>query len=220
MSKNESRVERKSEDKNLQGKSKASLNKVYYWIIAFLFLVLFVLVLFIFNKSGDKVDLIDDEENTEQVEGESNDNDSTEEDSNDEEITEAEQESEENDENNEEQANSEDQEDNEDEEDNEVENAEDETAVNEDAPHDSNYAINYNSGSADRIAIKEEIMKVTGLGSDLTEYWVGNNGPGRVKATVANPDKSKIYEVELQYGDGNWHVTNYQSLNSLPENFN
>lgn len=102
----------------------------------------------------------------------------------------------------------------------ETEEEDEQTIVNEDAPYDSDYAIDFNGGSADRIAIKEKIIEATGLGNDLIEYWVGNNGPGRVSATVASPDQSEIYEVKLQYGDGEWHVTNYNSLDSLPDNFN
>lgn len=204
MSKNESRVERKKESKNLQEKSKLSLNKMYYWIIGFLFLVLFVLVLFIFSRSGDNVNVTDDQDQTEIVDEEieqSNSTNGAEQSESDAEVVEEPAEDEENTESEE-----------------ELE-TEEETVVNEDAPIDESYAVNYNSGSADRVAIKEEIMQATGLGNDLIEYWVGNNGPGRVTATVANPDQSRIYEVQLQYGEGEWYVTSYQPLDTLPENF-
>lgn len=208
MSKKESRIERKKEGKNLQQKSKTSLNKVYYWIIAFLFFILFLLVLFIFSKSGTKVDLTEDDTNNELVEQESevsdadtNQSSENETEDNQSEETEIEEETEEDPED-------------------ETEEEEEQTIVNEDAPYDSDHAIDFNGGSPDRIAIKEKIIEATGLGNDLIEYWVGNNGPGRVSATVASPDQSEIYEVKLQYGDGDWHVTNYNSLDSLPDNFN
>lgn len=206
MSKKESRIERKKEGKNLQQKSKTSLNKVYYWIIAFLFFILFLLVLFIFSKSGTKVDLTEDDTNNELVEQESEVSDADTNQSSENETEDSQSEETEIEE--------------ETEEDPEDETEEEQTIVNEDAPYDSDHAIDFNGGSADRIAIKEKIIEATGLGNDLIEYWVGNNGPGRVSATVASPDQSEIYEVKLQYGDGDWHVTNYNSLDSLPDNFN
>lgn len=204
MSKKESRIERKKERKSLQEKSKTSLNKVYYWIIAFLFFILLLLVLFIFSKSEAKVDLTENDANSELVEekpevsdADTNQSSENETEDNQSDETEIEEESED-----------------------ETEEEDEQTIVNEDAPYDSDHAIDFNGGSADRIAIKEKIIEATGLGNDLIEYWVGNNGPGRVSATVASPDQSEIYEVKLQYGDGEWHVTNYNSLDSLPDNFN
>ncbi len=208
MSKKESRIERKEEVKSLQEKRETSLNKVYYWIIAFLFFILFVLVLFIFSKSEAKVDLTENGTNNELVEKENEVSDA---DTNQSSENEAED-------------NQSDESEIEDDTDENLEDLTDEedeqTIVNEDAPYDSDHAIDFNGGSADRIAIKERIIEATGLGNDLIEYWVGNNGPGRVSATVASPDQSEIYEVKLQYGDGEWHVTNYNSLDSLPDNFN
>src|SRR5699024_3720107 len=94
----------------------------------------------------------------------------------------------------------------------------DSSVVNEDAPHDTDHATDYNDGSTDRVAIKNEIMAATGLNDDLIEWWVGNEGPGRVEATVSSRDQSEIYQVYLQYGDGNWHVLNYERLSSIPNN--
>ena len=206
MSRKEFRTERKKENKNLQEKSKASLNKVYYWVIAFLFFVLFLLVLFIFSKSSDKVDLTDDNQQ-EQTQKEVEKSESVEDDSS----------TQESEYNQTEETGNDDAETDDAEEDNEeIE----ENPVNESAPYDADHAVDYNDGSADRIAIKNKIMRATGLGSDLIEYWVGNNGPGRVIATVASPDQSDIYEVELQYGEDEWHVTSYRPLDSIPENFN
>lgn len=207
MSENESRADRKKDNKNLKPKIKASLNKVYYWIIAFLFFVLFLLVIFIFSKSRNKVDLNNNEKTDEVVQEEVNNKDLTDEEKSKQEDQEDIKEEETD--NNVEEI----------EEDNEEENSEEEIVVDEGAPYDSNHTIDFNGGSADRLAIKQEVMKVTGLGNDLIEYWVGNNGPGRVSATVASSDKSEVYQLDLQYGDGNWHVTNYKSLDSVPDNF-
>ena len=83
-------------------------------------------------------------------------------------------------------------------------------------PHDTSHATDYGSGSADRVEIKERVMEVTGLGDNLIESWVGNDGPGRVVATVSSRDQSEHYEVYLQYGDGSWSVESYQRLSENP----
>lgn len=93
-----------------------------------------------------------------------------------------------------------------------------ETSVNNDAPLDKNYQVSYADGSSDRVAIKNQVMQVTGLDNNLIEWWVGNNGPGRVETTVSNSDQSEVYRVYLQYGEGNWHVTNYEILSEVPAN--
>lgn len=211
MGKNESRSERKQAQKNVQTESKSGLSKVYYWIIGGLFLILILLVVYIFAKSGDQVNLEGEEETSsivqkkETEETESAGADEKEEKS--EEISEAD----ESDENQEKQKT-------EDEEEIKDETTEDETVVDDDAPLDTDYAVDYTSGSADRVAIKNKVMQATGLGNDLIESWVGNNGPGRVTADVHSPDQSEVYRVYLQYGDGEWHVTNYESLSSVPNN--
>lgn len=203
MAENESRDERKKVEKNMREKNKSGLSKVYYWIIGILFLILFLLVIYIFANSGDKVNLVDEEEtssvvqedNTDVEEGSSEEpTEETTEEATDADIKEEEPEEE------------------------PEETIESETSVNEDAPLDTGHAVDYNSGSADRLAIKEKVMQATGLGNDLVENWIGNNGPGRVTADVYSPDKSQVYRVYLQYGDGDWHVTSYESLSSVPDN--
>lgn len=205
MAENESRDERKKVEKNMRTKNKSNLSKFYYWIIGILFLILFLLVIYIFANSGDNVDLGDEEAASSIVQGNGVD---VEEDSSVDQTEEVEE--------------TEDVEGTEEIVDEELEGSEEttenETSVNEDAPLDTEHTVDYNSGSADRVAIKEKVMEATGLGSDLIENWIGNNGPGRVTADVYSPDKSEVYRVYLQYGDGDWHVTNYESLNSIPEN--
>lgn len=224
MSKNESRRERRqrkeqeNSSSNPKRKTQSGLSKVYYWVIGILFLILLLLVVFIFSRSGDKVNLGNEEdtgaivqdENTEQADPA----EPAEEETSDTEAT---------DNAEEENAEEEPVEDEESEEDTEEDTEEeispgDSTTVNEDAPHDSSHATNFNEGSSDRVAIKNQVMSATGLGSDLTEWWVGNNGPGRVSATVSSSDRSEIYQVNLQYGDGNWHVISYERLSSIPNN--
>lgn len=205
----DSRVERKKEKANLEEKSKASLNKAYYWVIAFLFLVLILLVFFIFTKSEDKVDLDSNEESTEKVEENKKELEEKKTSTKKKEIQDEEQ----NESSEEEQDLAEETEETEGE-------VGEEVQVTEDAAHDPEYATDFSDGSADRLAIKKEIMNVTNLDSDLIEYWVGNDGPARVSATVTSFDKSEVYELHLQYGDGKWQVLNYKELDSLPEEFN
>lgn len=208
MSKNESRNDRKKAE-SMRSANKSSLNKVYYWIIGILFFILLLLVIYIFANSGDNVDLGTDEETSSLVQESETTTDQARTDEAAEEAADteaseetAETEAEESEENQE----------------NAEESTDNQTTVDENAPLDPNHAVDYSNGSADRIAIKEKVMEATGLGSDLIENWIGNNGPGRVTADVYSPDKSEVYRVYLQYGEGEWHVTNYESLNSIPEN--
>lgn len=210
MAENESRNERKEEEKNMRVKKKSSLSKVYYWIIGILFLILFLLVIYIFVNSGDKVNLGSEEDTSSIVQGNDAEveEESTSEQSNQTEEAEESEEVKEDSEETETIA--------EEPEEEPEETVESETSVNENAPLDTGHAVDYSNGSADRVAIKAKVMEATGLGNDLIENWVGNNGPGRVTADVYSPDKSEVYRVYLQYGEGDWHVTSYESLKSIP----
>lgn len=207
MSENESRNERKKAKQEQAPKNKGSLNKVYYWIIGILFIILFLLVVYIFVSSGDKVNLDDAEETSSLVEDKEA---ATESDSDGQDAEETENIAETTDEDTENVT--------EESTDDSEEIVDEEISLSENAPLDTGYVVDYNTGSADRQAIKEKVMQATGLGNDLIENWIGNNGPGRVTADVHSPDKSEVYRVYLQYGEGAWHVTNYESLSSVPEN--
>lgn len=222
MNENESREARKKEENKRNLSKRNGLGKIYYWVIGILFLILLLLIFFIFSRSGGNINLNSDDNGSSSVSDIENVEDTETEDQTD--KTEGSETIEE--------EPAEDNTDNEDESDNEENSEEDtdegdqaddvepgeSTVIDDSAPHDSSHAIDYNDGSADRVAIKNQIMEATGLGSDLTEWWVGENGPGRVEATVTNPSQSEIYRVYLQYGDGNWHVTSYERLNSNPYN--
>lgn len=209
MTESKSREERKKVEDNMRTKKKNGLSKVYYWIIGILFLILLLLVVYIFANSGDNVDLGSEDETTSLVQEVETDNGAdTSTDQSEETESTVEPEATEEDPAEEPEVAAEEP----------KETVEGEVNVNENAPLDTGHTVDYNSGSADRIAIKEKVMEATGLGNDLIENWIGNNGPGRVTADVYSPDKSKVYRVYLQYGDGDWHVTNYESLNSVPEN--
>jgi len=221
MSKNQSRKERKKQknipDTENRTESRSGISKIYYYVIGFLFLVLLILVIFIFTRNGDKVKLEDKEtDESALVENNETENDNTAEKKDEETSTEEgidESESKDNDENSSAENKKENSEEDQDTE--ELQPGES-TVVNEDAPHDANHAVDYNDGSTDRVAIKNEIMAATGLNDDLIEWWVGNDGAGRVEATVSNRDETEIYKVHLQYGDGNWHVLDYERINAIP----
>lgn len=227
MSKNESRRERRerenntSEDKN----NGSGISKVYYWIIGGLFVILIGLVIFIFSQSGDDMNLAGEEDQSalvEDSESDSAENTADEEANQEEQATSTDETNDENQEQDTEEpadetedtADTEDTEETTDSEEDQEDTETDQTAgVNADAPLDESYAVDYSEGSADRVEIKQRVMEVTGLEDDLIEHWIGNNGPGRVVATVSDREQTERYEVYLQYGDGSWHVTNYQQLN-------
>lgn len=72
----------------------------------------------------------------------------------------------------------------------------------------------YDTGSQDRIEIKQAVMSATGLGEDLTEHWVGNGGDQKVVATVS--DNSEIYRVNLSWVDQQgWQVTKVERLKEV-----
>lgn len=213
-----SRRERKKQDvQSNRSVSGSGISKVYYIVIGLLFIILVGLIIFIFSRGGNDVNL--DDNNTEDpvedvqpdapVEEEPEDTedpDTGETNPVEEEPADTEEPVDDTDEDNQEEEPA-------DEDENAEEPAEgDSDAVNSDAPHDPSHAVDYNSGSADRVAIKNQIMQATGLSSDLTEWWIGNDGPGRVKATVSDSANTTYYDVYLQYGDGNWHVTSFQEV--------
>lgn len=213
-----SRRERKKQDvQSDRSVSDNGISKVYYIVIGILFLILIGLIIFIFSRGGDDVNLNDNntENPVEDVQpdepaeepAETEDPDTGETDSVNEEPANTEEPAEEPDANTDEETQEEDL----DTDAEDLDEGEAET-VNSDAPHDASHSVDYNSGSADRVAIKNQIMQATGLGSDLTEWWIGNDGPGRVKATVSDSANTTYYDVFLQYGDGNWHVTSFQRV--------
>lgn len=210
MSKNESRRERRKQANNTNNEPNSNkgpgISKVYYWIIGGLFLVLLLLIIFIFSRSGDDVNLGEEDQTSivQDSETESNETEETEE---------TEQPTEEQEEN-EDPETEEPEEDTED--DQEDTDEEESTTVDEDAPLDESHAVDYSDGSSDRTAIKSQIMQATGLNDNLIEWWVGNNGPGQVVANVSNAEQTEHYEVYLQYGDGSWHVTSYEELAENP----
>ena len=219
-----SRIDRKKQDnQQKQNPSDSEISKIYYIVIGILLLILIGLIIFIFNRSGDNVNLNDGDNQTdglEQVEptepDDNSDNDGMD---NSDEVevpdnnkTEAPDNTEDNSNNDNDNESSEETPDNSGANNSDSEQIGETVIVNNEAPHDSEHAVEYAAGSSDRIAIKNRIIEVTGLDNNLIEWWIGNDGPGRVKATVSNRESTIYYDVYLQYGEGNWHVTRYQRI--------
>lgn len=96
----------------------------------------------------------------------------------------------------------------------------DDADINAEAPLDESYNINFGEGSSDRNAIASNASAVSGIsqGSMIT-WWVGNNGPGRAFTIVSDSGRNTVYRVELQYGEGSWHVTSAQELDGVPAEY-
>lgn len=209
MDPKESRRARKQQEQNSSEKyNRNGLNKVYYIVIGVLFLILLGLIIFLFTREDndinleneDEASLIEDatenavetpEEVTEDTTEDSADNQTDEETVPDEDTPE------ENDDSTAEEGET--------------------VVVDEDAPYDPSHDVNYNEGSADLTEITEQAMSATGL-DNLTQWWIEYDGPAQVVATIANTSQSEFYDVYLQYGDGTWHVTRYERLANNPFN--
>ncbi len=84
--------------------------------------------------------------------------------------------------------------------------------VEKNAPLDETHEVSYEEGSSDMNEVLKLSKQVTGLGEDMYPVWIGNNGPGKVQATVSSQDNSKQFVVDLQFGEGTWHVTNVEQV--------
>lgn len=199
----------------------SKLEKIYYIVIGVLVLILLSLVIFIFANRGNGTDEISENPTpgSEEVATDTDEQEPEEEIEPGDDATEEEEETTDDVDSEEEETDTEDSETDQDEEDTEEDDqeSEEEYDVVDDAPHDSDYVPDYSDGSSDRNAIAQAASSVTGISQgDMTTWWVGNDGPGRVQTTISDSDQSDVYTVYLQYGDGQWHVTNVQELSSVP----
>lgn len=195
--------------------SGSTFDKVFYILIAFLFLLLIAVVIFIMNFSdssteGVSEDIVqeegmgsirdlfaDDSDQSDDDNQGDNSNTDQSEDEGEEETTDEDTE----------ETTEDTEDDTEEETDDTNETQGDQSIINENPPHDPSYAIDFADGSSDRIEIRENVLAVTGIPQDdLIENWIGNDGPGRVEATVTQQSTGDQYVVYLQYGDGQWHV--------------
>ncbi|WP_028274052.1 YrrS family protein [Atopococcus tabaci] len=76
------------------------------------------------------------------------------------------------------------------------------------------HTTDFSNGSQDRIEIKQAVSSVTGLNPDnMIEWWVGNDGPDKVVATVTDGDQTETYRVYLSWVDnGGWKPTKVEEL--------
>lgn len=221
--KNSRKARREQEEIHDRRRDGNEVNKAYYIVIGILVLILVGLVVFLFTREDDNINLENAEESalvdndSEMTEEAAEDNsDVTDEEASENEATSSDEDSEESDtvENT-----NEDEEIDEEENDDSADDADAEVGetvvVNEDAPYDPSYEVNYNEGSPDLAAIVDEARAATGL-ETFTQWFIAYEGPAQVVATVVNTSQSEYYDVYLQYGDGNWHVTSYERLANNP----
>lgn len=78
----------------------------------------------------------------------------------------------------------------------------------------------FEEGSDDRNEIRKAIVEVTDINeSDLIEYWIGNNGPDKVIATVSDMPQDNIFRVYLSWVDKEgWQVTKVERLKEYDQN--
>lgn len=78
------------------------------------------------------------------------------------------------------------------------------------------HTTNFNTGSQDRIEIKQAVSLVTGISeNDMIEWWVENGGEQKVIATVSDKTESdpETYRVYLSWIDNEgWQVTKLETL--------
>ncbi|SFC52133.1 Protein of unknown function [Alkalibacterium subtropicum] len=92
--------------------------------------------------------------------------------------------------------------------------------INADAPLNDSYNINFSDGSSDRNAIAQNASAVSGISQgDMITWWVGNDGPGRAFTVVSDSGRNTVYRVYLQYGEGEWHITAAEELDSVPSEY-
>lgn len=176
----------------LEERSTFKLDSMYYKVVASLVAILVVLIVYIFWQKSPKDNNVDDNSSNGEtiVQEEKNQNVSNDSEENNDDNQSSSKENENNKENNQ---------------NNEV--------IETNAPLDKSHETSYEEGSSDMTAIIDLSKKATGLGEDMYPVWIGNNGPGKVQATVSNKDNSKQFVIDLQYGEGAWHVTNVEEIN-------
>ncbi|OJF94044.1 DUF1510 family protein [Alkalibacterium sp. 20] len=234
--------------KNTTDKPEGSrkIEKIYYIVIGLLIVILGGLVIFIVSnrddaltegdqdssseteiitdtEDEDETDLEDEAETEESDQDEDTDPEVTEED----EEADTEEEDTESDVDTEEEAETEEEPEEEPEETEETPDEDDsdeeeasEAGINPDAPLDESYTMNFNDGTSDRNAVDQNASAVTGINqNDMTTWWVGNNGLGRAFTVVSDSGRNNVYRVDLQYGEGEWHVTGVQELDGVPAEY-
>lgn len=204
--------------------------KIYYAIIAVLLVILVGIMVFIFMNRDTGVNLnadngtpdsevltdLDEEEDAEEETDTEDVEEDTEEEADNQETENEEEETDQPDED----ADTEEDSPADTEEDSEEDTEDTEFEVTDSAPLDESYNVNYGEGSSDRVAIANAVSTVTGLDQSSMITWrVGNNGPGRVFAIMSDRGQDNVYRVFLQYGEGQWHVTEVEELSAVPAEY-
>ncbi|EXJ22495.1 hypothetical protein ADIAL_2081 [Alkalibacterium sp. AK22] len=208
--------------------------RIYYAIITVLLVILAGIMLFIFMNRDAGTDFGGDDgtfdsqvitESNEDEEESEEDSDSVEED------TEQDTDDEEDSDTESEEADTEASEDEEDTDESEDETEEDldteegdetssDTIISENAPLDESHTPNFSDGSSDRNAIASLATSASGIDpSNFITWWVGNNGPGRAFTVISSQGQEDVYRVFLQFGEGEWHVTEVEQLSSVPSEY-
>jgi len=80
------------------------------------------------------------------------------------------------------------------------------------------HTTSYQDGSDDRIEIRRALVMVTGIKEDdMIEHWVGRDGDEEVVATVSDQAQEDFYRVYLQWiDDERWQPTMAARLKELP----
>ncbi|WP_347299162.1 YrrS family protein [Dolosigranulum savutiense] len=224
---------KKRSDRYKQPKDESnSFDRLFYWLIAGLFVVLIAIIIFIFVSGGDSVDQVSDDL-VQQTAGESDEadkdnskdktadkdkkdkKDKKDEDKVDESDTASKQQQSQEQETSNQQTQAELNQANQAQQNQQHEGSHhnqtttngDTSIVNEAPPHDTNHYTDFSDGSSDRLEIRDKVSTVTGISeSDMIERWIGNDGIARVEATVESRSTGAKYIVYLQYGNGQWHV--------------
>ncbi|WP_225743992.1 YrrS family protein [Marinilactibacillus sp. Marseille-P9653] len=83
------------------------------------------------------------------------------------------------------------------------------------------HTTDFSTGSQDRTEISEAVRSVTGLSAgNMTEWWVGGNGPSQVTVTASTNDQSEVYRVFLQFvEEEGWQPTRIEKLTAVPSEY-
>ncbi|MFC6464483.1 DUF1510 family protein [Marinilactibacillus sp. GCM10026970] len=83
------------------------------------------------------------------------------------------------------------------------------------------HTTDFSTGSQDRAEISEAVRSVTSLSAgNMTEWWVGGNGPSQVTVTASTNDQSEVYRVFLQFvEEEGWQPTRVEKLTAVPSEY-
>lgn len=224
---NKSRVERKTRTDEKE-QPKKSYDKYYYIVVAVLLAILIAIVAYIFfiPRNGDS-NLADPPQTNPELVSDNNDESGDEV----EEATDSEDEAEDPDMESEQPEQETEEVTEEDSETADVEEVESDDPLVEEAStgnwspigtsQTGEHTTDFSTGSQDRTEISEAVRSVTGLSAgNMTEWWVGGNGPSQVTVTASTNDQSEVYRVFLQFvEEEGWQPTRVEKLTAVPSEY-